>query len=158
MKILRNCWMSVRYAFRYAPVNAALLVLGYNIPGLFSGLQIVVIQRLVDGGILYAQSGDGFRQMLIYGICLVGMMFSWGVLQKFAGYERTPIEAKLTQKLSPMVMEKMENLEYSVFEDQGAQEVSPLPDHQNQELLLAGGQNDGIRQTAGLFPGFSGAA
>lgn len=123
MKILRNCWMSVRYAFQYAPVNAALLVLGYNIPGLFSGLQIVVIQRLVDSGILYAQSGDGFRQMLIYGICLVGMMFSWGVLQKFAGYERTPIEAKLTQKLSPMVMEKMENLEYSVFEDQGAQEV-----------------------------------
>ncbi|MBO5522766.1 MAG: hypothetical protein J5986_03680 [Roseburia sp.] len=58
MRILRNSALVFKLAFRYAPWNALLLILGFYIPGFFGGLQIILVQRVVDAGLAYV-AGEG---------------------------------------------------------------------------------------------------
>lgn len=123
MKVLRNCAMAIRLVFRYAPLNALLMVLGYYIPGFFGGLQIILVQRIVDAGVQYVNTGEGLTGMILSGILLILMLFSWVVLQRIATYENKVIETRITRRMSPDIMDKLDNLEYSAFESQGSQEI-----------------------------------
>lgn len=123
MKVLRNCAMSIRLVMRYAPRNALILILGFYIPGFFGGLQIILVQHIVDYGIQYVNTGEGLSHMILAGSLLVLMLFSWVTLQRVGSYENKLIETKITERMSPDIMDKLDNLEYSAFENQGAQEI-----------------------------------
>ena len=58
MKVVRNCALATRLVFQYAPWNALMVILGIFIPGFFGGLQIILVQRIVDNGISWAETGQ----------------------------------------------------------------------------------------------------
>lgn len=134
-KVIRNCAMAVRIVFQYAPVHAVLMILGCFIPGFFGGLQIILTQRLVDDGIAFVQTGESLRETLLAGVALVLMLFFWVILQRLSGYESKVIDTRVTEKMSPEVMDKLENLEYSAFENKGAQETLQRISHEPLKMI-----------------------
>lgn len=124
MKVIRNCALSIRLVFRYAPWNALLLILGYFIPGFFMGLQIILVQKVVDSGIAYASTGQEMEILVVSGSLLVILLFSWTVLQQFLGmYENKVLEARMTKYMAPDIMEQLGQLEYSAFESEKIQGI-----------------------------------
>ena len=64
MKIIRNCALALGLTVRYAPWNAFLYILVCLIPGLFGGLRVVLVQRLVDGGVHFGATGQGAEKLI----------------------------------------------------------------------------------------------
>ncbi len=128
MKVIKNCLLSVRLVFQYAPWNALLYMLGYFIPGTFTGIQIILVQRIVDCGVACINGPvdgvDGaLRSIVINGVCLVALLFFWVVLQRMGGYEHKVIETKLTKHMASDIMAKLQTLDYGAFESKKTQEV-----------------------------------
>ena len=80
MKVVKNCGLAFKLVFRYAPLHGLLLILGFYIPGFFPGLQIILVQKVVDSGILYTSTGQGLTPMIVQGVLLVLMLFFWTCL------------------------------------------------------------------------------
>lgn len=123
MRVLRNCGMACRYVFRYAPLPAIITILCATIPASFIGLQVILIQRLVDQAIYYVGTGNGLQSVVITGTLLVVMLFMWVTLQKLGGYSDNVLALNLAGKMAPDTMDKLHNLEYSSFEQQGTQTI-----------------------------------
>ena len=123
MKVMQNCFFSVKQVFKYAPWNAILVILGYFIPSFFSGLQIVLVQRLVDNGVLYAETGRELEAVATAGILLVAMLLFWVIFQRMAYYQSSVLSTKLTKYMAPDIMEKLDRLEYNAFESKEIQNI-----------------------------------
>lgn len=124
MKVVRNCILAIKLVFRYAPWNGLLFMAGCLVPGFFMGLQVILVQRVVDGGISYVNTGEGMKSLVLSGAALVVMLFSWTVLQQLLSmYERKVLEAGMTRCMAPDIMEKLDRLEYSSFESEEVQSV-----------------------------------
>lgn len=123
MKVLLNCVLSVKLVFKYAPWNAILVILGYFIPSFFSGLQIVLVQKLVDKGVLYAETGQELEAVAMAGILLVAILLFWVIFQRMAAYQSSVLSTKLTKYMAPDIMEKLDRLEYNAFESKEIQNV-----------------------------------
>lgn len=123
MRVIRNCGLAIRLVFQYAPWNALMVILGIFIPGFFGGLQIILVQRIVDSGIRYAETGQELEAVIWSGSLLVAMLFSWVVFQRFALYQANIVQIKLTKYMAPDIMDKLNRLEYSAFESDEVQNI-----------------------------------
>lgn len=126
MKVIKNCLLSVKLVFRYAPWNAFIYMLGYFVPGTFTGLQILLVQSIVDNGAAYVGNraeNAALKAMMVSGVLLVALLFFWVVFQQLAQYEFKVIETKLTRYMAADIMEKLQKLEYAAFESKEAQQV-----------------------------------
>lgn len=135
-KVILNCAMAIRLMFCYAPLQAVLVILGLYIPGFFGGLQIILVQRLVDFSVVFVQTGNGLNDVIIAGVMLVLMLFLWVFLQRIASYEGKVMETRVVRRMAPELIDKLENLEYSSFEDKGAQEVLQRLDHKSLQMFI----------------------
>ncbi len=131
MKVIKNCLLSIRLVFKYAPWNAFLYMLGYFVPGSFSGIQILLVQNIVDSGVAYVNGVNGVTEevagalesIIVSGGALVALLFFWIVLQRMGTYESKVIETKLTKYMASDIMEKLQKLDYAAFESKETQEV-----------------------------------
>ena len=123
MKIVRNCALAIKCMFRYAPGNTLLYLLVCVAPGFFSGLRVVLVQRLVDSGVAYAALGEGMDAMILSGILLVGMLFLWFVFEQLQGYQDKVLETRLTRRMAPDILDKLGRLEYASYESEEVQGI-----------------------------------
>ena len=128
MNVIKNCLLSVKLVFRYAPWNAFIYMLGYFVPGTFPGLQILLVQSIVDNGAAYVgnraeNAAEALKVMMVSGVLLVALLFFWVVFQQLAQYEFKVIETKMTRYMAADIMEKLQKLEYAAFESKEAQQV-----------------------------------
>ena len=123
MKIIRNCALALGLTVRYAPWNAFLYILVCLIPGLFGGLRVVLVQRLVDGGVHFGATGQGVERLMATGSALVATLLVWFVMERLQGYEDKALEIRLIGKMGPDIMEKLDGLEYAAFESQEVQGI-----------------------------------
>ena len=123
MKIIRNCALALGLTVRYALWNAFLYILVCLIPGLFGGLRVVLVQRLVDGGVHFGATGQGAERLIATGSALVATLLVWFVMERLQGYEDKALEIRLIGKMGPDIMEKLDRLEYAAFESQEVQGI-----------------------------------
>jgi ABC-type multidrug transport system fused ATPase/permease subunit len=123
MKVLRNCILSVRLTVKYASWNALLYILVCLMPGIFSGMRVILVQRLVDGGMEYGRTGQGMAGVLGAGCILVTMLFIWFLFERLQGYEDKVLEIGLIRKMAPDILAKLDRLEYGAFESSEVQGV-----------------------------------
>lgn len=123
MKTLKNGLFCVKMLFRYAPVNMLIIVAGYLIPSFFTGLQIIFMQHIIDSAVAFAKGTGVLRPVVVWGVLLVTMLASWVTLQRFAEYEEMVMRVRLKKKMTPDIAKRMSRLEFSVFEEQGTQEI-----------------------------------
>ena len=123
MKVLRNCILSVRLTVKYASWNALLYILVCLMPGIFSGLRVILVQRLVDGGMEYGRTGQGMAGVLGAGCILVTMLFIWFLFERLQGYEDKVLEIGLIRKMAPDILAKLDRLEYGAFESSDRKSV-----------------------------------
>lgn len=67
---------------------------------------------------------------------MVLMLFLWVFLQRIASYEGKVMETRVVRRMAPELIDKLENLEYSSFEDKGAQEVLQRLDHKSLQMFI----------------------
>jgi len=123
MKLLKNIILAVKLVFQYAPLNALLLICGYCLPGFSNGLQIILVQRLVDAGVQYVELGEGLGSLVATGTLLVMVLFTWVMLQRLGEYEDRVIESRLAKDMAPDILDKLDRLEYGSFEKKEIQNV-----------------------------------
>lgn len=123
MKVIRNCALSVGLTVKYAPWNALLYILVCLTPGFFSGLRVVLVQRLVDGGMDYGTTGQGMEGLLLSGSLLIAMLFVWFVFERLQGYEEKVLEIRLIRNMAPDILKKLDRLEYGAFESPDVQGI-----------------------------------
>lgn len=123
MKIVKNCALALGLTVRYAPWSALLYILVCLIPGFFGGLRVVLVQKLVDGGVRFGATGQGAEELIATGSALVAMLFIWFVLERLQGYEDKALEIRLIRNMGPDIMEKLDGLEYAAFESPQVQGI-----------------------------------
>ena len=123
MKIVRNCVLAVKLIFQYAFRHGLLYVLVCLIPGFFGGIRVILVQKLVDRGLVLAGTGQGLEMMAVTGTLLVTVLFFWFVLERLQGYEDKLLEIRLIGSMAPDIMEKLNGIEYSAFEQKEIQMI-----------------------------------
>lgn len=118
----------VEQRFRDGGIQISLKVVINNelerlIPGLFGGLRVVLVQRLVDGGVHFGATGQGVERLMATGSALVATLLVWFVMERLQGYEDKALEIRLIGKMGPDIMEKLDGLEYAAFESQEVQGI-----------------------------------
>ena len=135
MKAIRNCIYAIRIVFHYAPLNVVLYTIGYFVPAFFTGLQILLVQQIVDSGVAMVQGEGELQPVMIWSALLVLMLTLWVSLQKLGQYENMAIQTQLTRRMAPDIADKLMNLEYSGFEDKGVQEVFQKMSNEPQQMV-----------------------
>lgn len=135
MKAIRNCVYAIRTVFHYAPWNMVLYTIGYFVPAFFTGLQMLLVQQIVDSGMALVQENGELRPVIWWSTLLVVMLTLWVSLQKLAQYESLAIRAKLTKRMAPDIADRLVGLEYASFEEKGVQEVFQRMSNEPQQLV-----------------------
>lgn len=123
MKTIKNGLFCLKMLFRYAPWNTFLCIVGFLVPAFFTGLQMILTQRIVDSAVAFARGTEEVQPVIMWGVLLVIMLALWVTLQRLGVYEMAVIEVKLKEKMAPDIAKQLSDLEFSSFEEQGTQEV-----------------------------------
>jgi len=128
MKVMKNWLLAIKLVFQYAPWNALLYLFGFFVHGSFTGVQVILVQGVVDNGVAYVSgapegASGALRAMVASGVSLVALLFFWIVLQQLGTYEKRVIDTKMTRYMAPDIMDKLQKLDYSAFESKETQEV-----------------------------------
>lgn len=135
MKAIKNCIYAIRTIFHYAPLNAVLYTIGFFVPAFFTGLQMLLVQKIVDSGMALVQGEGELQPVIWWSALLVIMLTMWVSLQKLGGYEQSVIRTKLTRRMAPDIADKLIELEYASFEEKGVQEVFQKMSNEPQEMV-----------------------
>lgn len=70
MKVLRNCCFCLKTVFCYAPYRTMFAAICLMIPGCFMGVQVLLVQYIVDGAIAYIKFAAKLDGVIISGVIL----------------------------------------------------------------------------------------
>ena len=123
MKVWKNCMFCIKTVFSHAPWNVLFSLLCFLIPTFFTGLQVLLVQRIVDRAVGYAKGQVPVDQVVLWGVLFVAMLTLWVSLQRIGFYEMAVTATKLTEKMAPEIADRLAQLEYAAFEEQATQEM-----------------------------------
>ena len=123
MKILKNCIFSIKAVFRYAPWNAFWCMVGFFVPAFFAGIQMILMQKIVDDSLAFAKGLGELQPVIIWGVLLVLMLTVWAALERLGYFQDGYIGVRLTERMAPDIARQLTELEYAAFEEQSTHEV-----------------------------------
>ena len=123
MKVLKNCLFCMKTVFGYAPWNVFFSLVCSFIPTFFTGLQVLLVQRIVDSAVAYAKGEVPVEQVILWGILFITMLTLWVSLQRIGMYEMQIVATILTEKMAPEIADRLIQLEYASFEEQETQDI-----------------------------------
>ncbi len=127
MRILRNCIFCLKTVFRYVPGNALASVICFFVPATFTGLQVWLIQRIVDGALSYAQgtlqTAAGLEGLLLWGLILLLILLLGNSMQRVGLYQMDLVSWRLMERMTPDIAKRLTELEYASFEDPATQNI-----------------------------------
>ena len=135
MKAIRNCIYAIKTVWHYAPGNVMLYIIGYYVPAFFTGLQMLLTQQIVDSAVAVGKGEGTLQPVIQWSVLLVMMLVLWVTLQQMAGYQEKVILTKLTERMTADMADRLMNLEYAGFEEQGVQEVFQKMSDSPQETI-----------------------
>jgi len=87
------------------------------------GVQVLLVQYIVDGAIAYIKFAAKLDGVIISGVILVVVMSLESTLQRLGLYQMGYTMTILTEKMTPDIVRHMEGLAYEMFEEKGVQEI-----------------------------------
>lgn len=129
MRVLKNCLFSMGMLFRYAPLRAAASAFCIFVPSAFSGIQVLLLKRIVDSATAWAGMGDAVHQsfllqsLVLPGGLLVAVLALDTSLQRIGMYQMEYIRMILMEKMAPDIARQLMQLEYASFEERETQEL-----------------------------------
>lgn len=123
MQAVKNGLFCLKTMFHYAGWNTFLLIVGFVVPACFTGLQMIMLQRIVDSAAALTNGTGELRPLVAWGVAFIVMLALWVTLQRIAVYQQAVIDVKMKERMAPDMARKLSELEFSAYEDQGTQEV-----------------------------------
>ena len=129
MKVLRNCWFSLKTVFRYVPFHTLAAMVCLFVPATFAGLQVLFLQRIVDSALAYmGGAGSGaeagaMESMVLWGICLVVILTLDISVQRIGTYQMELANMRLMERMAPDIAARLMSLEYASFECRQTREL-----------------------------------
>ncbi len=122
-----NCLFCLKTVFRYVPFNTLAAMVCLLVPATFAGLQVLLLQRIVDNALAYVRGGAGgaeaMEAMVMWGICLVALLTLGTSMQRIGTYQMDLASVKLMERMAPDIAGRLTELEYASFEQQDTQEL-----------------------------------
>lgn len=129
MKILRNCVFCLKTVLRYVPFNTLAGMVCLFVPATFAGLQVLLLQRIVDNALAYVRGGnagggtEAMEAMILWGVCLVAILALGTSMERIGTYQMDLASVKLMERMAPDIAGRLTELEYASFEQQHTQEL-----------------------------------
>lgn len=123
MQAVKNGLFCLKTTFHYAGWNTFLLIVGFVVPACFTGLQMIMLQEIVDSAAALTNGTGELKPLVAWGVAFIVMLALWVTLQRIAVYQQAVIDVKMKEKMAPDMARKLSELEFSAYEDQGIQEV-----------------------------------
>lgn len=130
MQAVKNGLFCIKMMFRYAGWNTFLVIVGFVVPACFTGLQMIMLQEIVDSAAALIGGTGELKPLVAWGVAFMVMLALWVTLQRIAVYERAVIDVKIKKRMAPDIAAKLSELEFSAFEDQETQEVFQKMSHE----------------------------
>ena len=122
-----NCLFCLKTVFRYVPFNTLAAMICLFVPATFAGLQVLLLQRIVDNALAYVRGGAGgteaMEALAMWGICLVALLTLGTSMQRIGAYQMDLASEKLMERMAPDIARRLTELEYASFEQQATQEL-----------------------------------
>lgn len=124
-----NCLFCMKTVFRYVPFNTMAAMVCLFVPATFAGLQVLLLQRIVDNALAYVGGGnmgggtEAMEAMIVWGVCLVALLALGSSMQRIGTYQMDLANVKLMERMAPDIARRLTELEYASFEQQNTQEL-----------------------------------
>lgn len=124
-----NCLFCLKTVFRYVPFHTMAAMVCLFVPATFAGFQVLLLQRIVDNALAYVGGGnvgggtETMEAMVLWGICLVGLLTLDTSMQRIGTYQMDLANMKLMERMAPDIARRLTELEYASFEQQHTQEL-----------------------------------
>lgn len=123
MKLLKNCGFCLKTVFRYVPSHTLAAMVCLFVPAASAGLQVLLLQRIVDNALAYAGGAEAMEAMILWGVCLVAVLTLGTATQWVGMYQMELAGMRLMERMAPDIAKRLTELEYASFEQQDTQEL-----------------------------------
>lgn len=140
MKAVKNCLFCLKTIFHYVPFHTLAAAVCLFVPAAFTGLQVLVLQRIVDRAlecarqegfllgispeeILAGKGLPGTESLIFWGMLLVALLILGSCMQRIGTYQMELVNLKLMERMAPDIAGRLTELEYASFEARETQEL-----------------------------------
>ena len=115
--VLQNSVFALRTVFHYAPVIACVYAVFALTSSVFTVVQILFLEKLVNQVTAYIASPADSHAVFLWGVLYVASLIAAQLYQFSLGKLERHLHRKLTKSLSPAIIDKFSKIAYSYFEN-----------------------------------------
>lgn len=115
--VIRNSVFALKTVFQYAPVVASVYALFALTSSVFTVVQILFLEKLVNYVTAYIADPADSRMVLLWGILYVGSLIAAQLYQFSLAKLGRYLNRKLTKSLSPAIIDKFSKIAYQYYEN-----------------------------------------
>ena len=115
--IIGNSVFALKTVFRYAPVIATVYVLFALTSSVFTVMQILFLEKLVNHVMAYIADPADSRMVLLWGALYVGSLIAAQLYQFSIATLIRYLNRRLTKSLSPVIIDKFSKIAYQYYEN-----------------------------------------
>ena len=131
MRAVKNCLFCLKTIFHYVPLHTLTAAVCFFVPAAFAGLQVLVLQRIVDSALecveqnrkLFQEGLPGVESLVFWGVFLLVLLILGSTMQRFGTYQMDLVSMKLKERMAPDIARRLTELEYASFEAKETQEL-----------------------------------
>ncbi|MGI6742621.1 MAG: ABC transporter ATP-binding protein [Eubacteriales bacterium] len=120
--VLKNSFYALKIVFKYAPWVAGIYALFSLVGSLFTVLQVLFLQHLVDSVIAYA-ADSAINDVILWGTLYISSLFLSQIYTFSLGKMGRFLNRRLTKALSPAIINKFGRIEYHYFENKEFRDI-----------------------------------
>lgn len=115
--VIRNSVFALKTVFQYAPVVASVYALFALTSSVFTVVQILFLEKLVNHVTAYIADPTNNHMVLLWGILYVGSLIAAQLYQFSLAKLGSYLKRKLTKSLSPAIIDKFSKIAYQYYEN-----------------------------------------
>jgi len=115
--VIGNSVFALRTVFRYAPAAAGVYALFALTSSVFTVVQILFLEKLVNHVTVYIQNPVDSHMAILWGTLYVASLFATQLYQFSLTKLKLHLDRKLTKSLSPSIMDKFSRIAYQYYEN-----------------------------------------
>lgn len=114
---IQNSFFALKTVFRYAPAIASVYAFLALTSSVFSVIQILFLEKLVNHVTAYILHAADIRPVIMWGLLGISSLFGAQLYSYFAGKLGKHLTRRLTKTLSPAIIDKFSRISYQYYEN-----------------------------------------
>lgn len=115
--MIKNIWLSISLVFKYAKHISLIYIFLSCLCSVFYSLQVIALEKLISNIGLYISNNTEWSRVILWGILLICAFIVAGIYDFLRPLLTLKMYQKLMINLTPYILNAIDRIEYSKFED-----------------------------------------